>query len=575
MKAIKITPSRRRFFIFFLIIGILITGVSLFFLNVENNELDQYDLITYNESIPMPVFSVPEGIYDQPFELEIRAPDDYIVFYTTDGSIPTVRSKKYKKAITIDPHKNLNKNILSIATSLLWFPSQGQQNHSVPVRARCFKNNVGYGKVKNVIYHNPTIKQHAGFQAVHILIDADSLFSQERGIYVLGEKFYSNKTRVAADAFKVNNWHKISANYHERGKNWIRPAEFIFMDLSGKTLFEQTVNIALFGGISRALPQKSFKIMADSIRGDNYIHYPFFHDLQYNTYKNLILRGSSNDHNVIFRDILVQQIAKNAGINIQEYVPVVVYINGNYWGIHNIREKIDENYFAMRYGSCLDAIDILAYKGNKIELKYGQIQSLQSFDELINYITDNFFDDEKSYQYVCSQMDIDNFIDYMIVETFFANSDWPNNNVRSYRIRHQTDMMMDKNIEAGKWRWQIVDFDWSMDLSPSINMIERITENYTGHYITPMFLSLMGNAEFKEKFIKRYEFIIHHYFISDNMLRQFEYFEEKYQYEMERQIARWRRPILTHTWQKDLRHIKRFLRERPENVLEQLKQLEK
>ena len=570
MKAIKSTPAKNRIFIFLLIFSVLLTGFFLFSLNVEKEELDQYDVMISCESVPVPFFSVPEGIYDKPFKLEIHAPDGYTIYYTTDGSIPTVHSRRYKKTITIHPYKNLNKDLVSISTSLAWFQPYGQQKHVVPIRARCFKDGVGYGKVKNVIYSTPNISQHTGFQVVQILIESDSLFSQERGIYVLGEKYYSNKTRAATFSLEGKPWFAYPGNFSESGKNWRRPAEFILMDLSGKTLFEQSVKLSLHGNISRALPQKSLRITADSLLGNTVFHYPLFNDLPIENFKNILLRGYSDD-NVMFRDVFVQKMAKEIGLSIQEFVPVVVYINGNYWGIHNIREKIDVNYFASRYNSSLDRIDVLVYENKKMNLQFGKEQSLQSFNELINFVMEHSLADEKAYQTVCSQMDIDNFIDYIIVETFFANNDWLDNNIRSYRIEYQPGNIAGQNVEPGKWKWQIFDFDNAIEVSPSINMFDRIKNDFSEHLISPLFVGLMENSEFKEKFLTRYEFVIQHYFNSEKMLKQIECFEKQYQNEIVRQIARWRRPLLEQVWRKHIRTMKNFVNERPDYVLNQLK----
>jgi len=570
MKAIKFTPAKNRIFISLLIFSILLTGTLLFALNVDKKELDQYDVMTSCESVPVPFFSVPEGIYDKPFTLEIQAPDGYAIHYTTDGSIPTVHSRRYKKSITIHPYKNRNKDLVSISTSLAWFQPYGQQKHVVPIRARCFKDGVGYGKVKNVIYSTPNISQHIGFQVVHILMESDSLFSQERGVYVLGKKYYSNKTRAATFSLEGKPWFAYPGNFSESGKNWRRPAEFILMDLSGKTLFEQSVKLGLHGNISRALPQKSIRIMADSLIGNAVIHYPLFNELPVDRFKNILLRGYSDD-NVMFRDVLVQQMAKCIGLNIQEFNPVVVYINGNYWGIHNIREKIDANYFASRYSSSLDRIDILVYENKKMNLQFGKEQSLQSFNELIDFIMENSLADEKAYQAVCSQMDIDNFIDYMIVETFFANNDWLDNNIRSYKIEYPTGSMTEQNVEIGKWKWQVFDFDNAIELPPSTNMFERIKNDFAEHLISPLFFGLMENSEFKEKFLTRYKFVIQHYFNSEKLLKQIDIFEKQYQNEIVRQIARWRRPLLEQVWRKHIRTMRDFVKERPDYVLNQLK----
>jgi len=575
MKAIKSISGKDRLMPLLLTASVLFLAVMVFLHTRKANysTLELYDILAVCESVPDPVFTVPEGIYDQPFELEIQAPAGYTIYYTTDGSIPTIRSFRYQNPITIDPRKNPNKDIMFVRTSLWWRPPFGQQNHCNVVRARCFKDSVGYGKVINTIYSNSQILEHDGFQVVHILMEADSLFSPQRGIYVKGEKYYSKKTRIAMDTI-----HEIipdcfyPANYHQRGKNWTRPAEFILTDSNGKTMLEQSIQLCIHGMASRANPLKSLRIVADSVRGDHLIRHRFFNDLPYDTFRSIILRNSGNDMGLtMFRDAMLQQAVKEIGLDIQEYAPAVVYINGNYWSIHNIREKMDENYLAIKYDADLDKIEILDFY-KTMTVYYGDVQSSTSFESLVDFIENHSLSDTIAYQYVCEQMDVDNFIDYMIVETFYANLDWAVNNTRLYRIGHQTETMKQKNIEAGKWRWFLIDLDYSVYDTPLMNMFERLKNDFP-YFVTTIFFALLENPEFKEKFLTRYEFIINNYMTSQRMLQYIEEFEERYQSEIKRLIARWRRPMLMQAWQSSVDFMKDFLLERPDIVLEQLKAL--
>ena len=526
------------------------------------------------ELVPIPVFSVPEGIYDQPFKLEISAPDGYTIYYTTDGSTPTIRSKQYKKSIMINPKVNLNRDLLNIATSINWQPPVGKQNHSTIIRARCFKTGIGYGKVKNVIYSVSTLHQHKDFQVIHILIEADSLFNPEVGIYVMGEKYYSK--RAMTDLYQNmpnqrNMWSAAPANYHQRGIDWNRPATLILTDKSGKTIFEQNVTICIHGNATRAFPQKSLRIISDSL-----FHFSFFDGLSYQTFKRILLRNSGQEiSNTFFLDAMLQELIRKSGeitLDLQAYAPSVVYINGNYWGIHNIRERQDEDYFSIKYGSPTEKINILDYANYQYSLRFGDYQALQSLEELIGYVNENALNTEKAYQHICSQIDIENFIDYMIVQTYIANWDWVVNNVRLYRIEEQSETMRQHKIEAGKWKWIIYDLDVAMS-SSSFNMFDYLKAECAHNFITPLFFGLMENLEFKGKFLTRYEYLIENCFNSEKFVQHIETYEERYKSEIERQIARWRRPPLVQRWRSKVNDMKVFARERPDFVKKQLKDL--
>ena len=577
MKAIKDIHVNKYWFSIILFGVLLLSFIFSYLIHFKKNESQRYDLMTFCESVPTPLFSVPEGIYDQPFNLEIKAPEGYDIFYTTDGSTPTVRSNRYKKSITVNPRKNLNRKILTISTSLRWRAPYGRQNHCVVFRARCFREGTGYGNVENVIYSTPNIQQHQGFQIIHILIDADNLFSQERGIYVMGQKYYSKKALVThQQTFGTGidrNHHP--ANYNQAGKRWTRPAAFILMDLSGKSLFEQNIILKVRGKVSRVFPQKSFRIMPDD-QNDTTLIYSFFDELPYSSYKRLILRNSGTDNRyTMFRDALIQQLVNGTRVDLQAYTPSVVYINGNYWGIHNIRENQDEHYLAAKYGSSLQDISIL-FKIDRVPLalRYGLESSLRSFEQLVNFINKNSLADNDTYLAVCEQIDVDNFMDYVILHTFFANWDWPNNNIKLYRLDRQTELMKQQGIDAGKWRWFFFDLDGGMEeLPPSTNMYERLRNEYDQQIVTQIFESLMENQDFKDKFITRYEYLVKNQFTSEKLLEQINLFEIRYRPEIERQISRWRFIKDVQFWQQEIEVMKNFAKERPEIVLKQLETL--
>ena len=545
----------------------------------------RYDVLSFYESIPTPVFSIPEGIYDQPFKLEMKAPEGYTIYYSTDGSTPTTRSRRYRSSIHIDMQTNLNKNMLYIPTSLMWQMPRVRQNHSVVVRARCYKKNVGYGKVKNMVYSISDIKQYQGFHLIHILIESDSLFSPEKGIYVLGEKYYSKKALAAIEQNPVSiDWRKYPANYRGKGENWIRHGvAFLLLNLSGEKVFEQNVNISMNGNTSMAFPSKPLRIMPDN-KSDTVIKYNFFDELPYSSYSILLRNSGSDTQYTVFRDALMSQLAKETRIDTRSYAPSVVYINGNYWGIHNIREKNDEFFLAAKYESPLQNITRITYRrpeeqkinyDKHIQIKHSSDHHAahSAFVDLINYIRQNSMAERDAYNYVATQIDVDNFIEYVILQTYFANLAWGRTNVKFYRIDRQTEIMKEKGIDAGKWRWLLCDLDDGMHCEPSFNMFEWLCEGYAQDAVTQIFYGFLENDEFKEKFIDRYEYLIKNHLSTEKMLEQIHLFESRYQAEIERHIARWGFPSSFRFWQQEVEHLKEFARRRPEIVLEQLKEL--
>jgi len=586
MKAIKSISIKKNLAPLILGIAIIILFASIVLFFREDREQHQYDVLSVCESIPEPFFSVPEGIYDKVFELEINAQPDYDIYYTTNGSTPTTNSQMYKKPILVNPNKNLNKDILYISTSPKWKPPYGRQNHCSVIRARCFKKGVGYGPVKNVVYCTPDIEKHSGFHIVHLLVENDSLFSPARGIYVMGQRYYNKKAIKYFPQRREtpNSWRRYPANYRERGWRWTRHgAQFILMNPTGETVFEQNVSYRMSGNTSQAYPHKPLRILPDN-KSDTIIRYHFFDELTYPSYKILVRNAGGDAQFALLRDAMMNEMVKGTGIDTRAYVPSVVYINGNYWGIHNIRERSDQYYLSAKYDIPLQNISRISYRrlnSQNFDLKkiarfrWGPDSAHVSFVNLFNFIQQNSMADHEAYIYVTTQIEIDNFIDYIIFQTFFVNSGWGRSNVKFYRFEKQIETMKENGIDALKWRWLFCDFDFAMEAPKTFgyNMFKILQNNYPEDITTQMIFRLMENMEFKEKFISRCEYLMRNNLSTESMLEHINQFEARYQSEIKRHIARWRMPIDYQFWQQEIEYLKVFAHKRQDIYLQQIKSL--
>lgn len=138
----------------------------------------------------------------------------------------------------------------------------------------------------------------------------------------------------------------------------------------------------------------------------------------------------------MFRDALITNgLMTGTAVDFQEYRPVVVYVNGKYWGIYNLREKVNEHYIKDHYNISEDKLDMLEYKE---EITPNIIHGdLQNYNQLIDFLNNHDLSNDDNYQYVKSLIDIDNFIDYQIAEIYCANIDWPSNNNKFWRSREK------------------------------------------------------------------------------------------------------------------------------------------
>jgi hypothetical protein len=323
-------------------------------------------------------------------------------------------------------------------------------------------------------------------------------------------------------------------------QEWKRPAHIEYFD-EGKNLgFTQELELKISGQCSRQRMQKSFAIKADDKYGPKKISYKLFDDKPFTELKSFKLRNGGQDwYEAMFRDALSHYVVKDdMNVDYQAYKPSLVFINGKYWGIHNIREKRNEDYLASNYpGLNPKKVDILyAYT----VVKEG---SADDYQALVEYIQDHPLSDDANYQYVSDRIDIDNFIDYQITQIYIANFDWPVNNTRYW-----------KEQKAGaKWRWMLEDQDASFylfkEFDASKNVLSIATSEYSDVYgndfrnpseSTFMLRSLLENDTFKDKFVSKFRAYLNSTFVPTRVNGIIDGFVNKLQPEMQRHIDRWR-----------------------------------
>ena len=234
---------------------------------------------------------------------------------------------------------------------------------------------------------------------VSLAADPEHLWSDKLGIYVEGDR--RNFTR-----------------------DWERPAHVEFHDAGGRLEFSQDVGVKLHGGWSRNQPQKSLAVRARRRYGNEAIHYPLFPDKPLSRYKGFVLRNSGNDWTyTLLRDAVMQALVKGRmDIDYQAYRPVVLFLNGRNWGIHNMRERVSVDYITDNHGFASDELDYLV---NDAEVRAGDAEHFQSF---LSFLESSDLREAGAMKEIRDRMDLDEFLNYQIAEMFVANTDWPGNN---------------------------------------------------------------------------------------------------------------------------------------------------
>ncbi len=187
--------------------------------------------------------------------------------------------------------------------------------------------------------------------------------------------------------------------------------------------------IKINGGCSRTNPQKSLGVYFRDKYGPDEIRYPLFNSKNVDRFKSIMLRNSGNDFNrTQMQDAMMQTlIIGQMDIDYMAYTPAALYLNGVYWGVQNIREKSSGDYLYTNYGLDEDSIDLLESFNTVIE------GDNSDYTAIISFLNSNNLTSTQNYNYVTSRIDLESYIDYQIAEIYFANLDWPGNNIKYWK----------------------------------------------------------------------------------------------------------------------------------------------
>jgi hypothetical protein len=328
-----------------------------------------------------------------------------------------------------------------------------------------------------------------------------------------------------------------------------QPVHVEFYETDGLALtFDAGIQIA--GGYSQAMPQKSFAIHLRKQYGIEEINYPLFDGNEVTSFKHFLLRTSSQDQNMTkIKDAFINRAVNNVlDVDVMDSRPCVVYINGEYWGLYNIREKVNEDYLASNYGVDPNQVDLLVWNGTVLA------GSNAAYKALIDYIETHDLQQQEYYEYVTSQIDMDNFMDYLIIESYFGNTDLGN-----------IEFWRDQN--GGKWRWILYDMDWALFHGTySWNNLEQIFNPDgmgSNQWIdTTLQVNLLKNDRFKEEFIRRYALYTSTFFNPVRLLPMYDSMIAEIKSEMPRNVARW--PHNWGPWELHVGWVRQSIIEKPE-----------
>ena len=482
-----------------------------------------------------PHFSHCGGVYEAGFTLKLSSSIDTTIYYTTDGSIPTKNSQVYQEGILIDKQIYRSDNLSSKYSELIdWYQPKDDVFKGIVIKAIAYQGN----KQSEIVTHTFFVDDKLDYDIpiVSLSTNEANLLDEEMGIF-----YYDGEKR----------------NYYERGEAWEREGyiEYFAENNSG---FADKVGIRVHGGASRSAPNKALRIYA---RGESgYFNYQLFPDKEVDKFSNFILRNGGSDwQHVPFRDAFLQSLLKDyTNVDIQYYQPVMLFLNGEYWGLYMIRDRFDDDYLYNHYEA--EDIDMIS---DKYTLVYGSDRDYLKLREFLNSKDLNFGD---NYEYVKTKLDVNNFADYSIAQIYYMNVDQPGKNVKIWRTKTEYDSKYQET--DGRWRYLLYDTDMSffynekgkiyapydrnglvyntgLDYHGAKKVNDRDTlPTFAPNYQDSTFMlrKMLGSDEFRLYFINRFADLLNTAFLETVVSEKLENIEQSIYPYLQDHIDRWHLP---------------------------------
>lgn len=448
-------------------------------------------------------FSHAPGQYTTAFDLNIYFEADQntegvSIFYTTDGSDPTPQNFLFSSPIQIASREGqpnyYSTSAFQTVADIYQYDPVGEVFKVNTIRARAFKNSKPASKIYTKTYMvHPEFNRYQ-LPMLSIVTDPDNLFDGEKGIYVVGDNYAANPT---SDHIM---------NCFQRGREWERTAHFEFF-IDGDTI-TQNGGLRMHGGGSRRNPQKSLRLYARTeYDKDSRFDHQFFPDKEIDSFKRLVLRAQESSNVSYMTDELASNLCKNVNVGRMATRPIVVFIDGEFWGIYNIRERIDKHFLKDNFGADPDNLTILSnspYTGGCCE--EGNAQEYIAFLDTLK-VSD--MTTPEMYAYVNQKMDVEQYANYLVTEMWAANYDWPENNVRFWK----------ENNDTARWRWILFDLDFGLRFfdRPSISNYVNMSTPNTNTIATELGNLLFQNQQFEDLFIELFDHHLKNHFTAEQV----------------------------------------------------------
>jgi len=500
-----------------------------------------------------PIASLNSGWYPDSLAVNFTSSDPGAqIRYTIDGSDPTLYSPLWTGEMYLHDKSSEPNQISLIPTNLpylpepvneldWWFPPAITVPKIHTIKARCFATGLISSNIVTRTYMVGI--DLYDLPIVSVIMDSTDLFDPDTGIYVAGSVYESTH-------------YYFDANFMQ---DWERPIITDWFDCSGNNVYQKSGDTEIHGTYSSRAGMKSLRLETSGIAPD-ILNYPFFGTDYQSSFRYLILRNSGNDiHKTLFRDNLVEKLLKGQNLDVANFTPYIVFLNGEYWGIHTLQERMREYFVSEHYDIPVSELDVLE---DHWETNCGDNLD---YIALLDYLELNDVTNPSVWQYLETKIDMNNLCEYMAGEIIAGNTDWLGNNIRYWRKRVPYTSEAPYGHD-GRWRWLVYDMDFSIGLYQHPYW-EHNTLWYAldpaREWRTFLLRNLIQNQGFKSDFINTLADRLNYNWKPSTVISLIDSLENQFATSIPMHINRWCLPEAYGLWQGEVERLRTFATNRP------------
>lgn len=452
--------------------GILLVLAAVFFnwMNIQT-------------AAPVPQPSVPGGYYDSAFTLMLHAPSNGAIYYTTDGSTPSIGSSRYEDGIPISdrtPEPNVCNSVQNVIPDWKTYtPDPTPVPKGTVVRA-IYINDFGIQSDVMTQTYFVGLEQPERGLTLSLAFEHEDLFG-ENGIYVTGKEY---------DSWYLAGGPEEATPVPNFQKDLEVPVTLELMDGSGDIL-NQAAGVRLQGASARAERVKRLTLVSR-------IEYSG------NAYFDIPLYGNVLTHSVMIKsylpDAMAADLLSDRAASVQKSIPVRVYLNGEYLYDSYMLERYDSHYFRQYY----QVDDRVMIKNGVPDDDTLLNPERSNYGDFMYWIQNTDFSDPAQWEQIQKEISVQSYIDFMIANYFFCNIDF--NDIHNH-VLWRSPILDDTPYSDMRWRWCVYDVDalvWipnkaSRGKPETINVFQNDVR--MDMHDTSLFPALSRNPEFRQQFV--------------------------------------------------------------------------